>query len=108
MTPRPVKIMVDETHRVSGLMQVPRNARACYVLAHGAGVGMTHPFMAAIADGLFERGVATLRYQFPYMEQGGKRPDAPKLAQATVRAAVAQAARLMPAVPLVAGGRCFG
>ena len=108
MTPRPVKISVDETHRVSGLLQVPRKARACYVLAHGAGAGMTHPFMAAIADGLFERGVATLRYQFPYMEQGGKRPDAPKLAQATVRAAVAEASRLVPKLPLIAGGKSFG
>jgi predicted alpha/beta-hydrolase family hydrolase len=108
MTPRPVKITVDETHRVSGLLQVPRNARACYVLAHGAGAGMTHPFMAAIADGLFDRGVATLRYQFPYMEQGGKRPDAPKLAQATVRAAVAEASNLVPKLPLIAGGKSFG
>jgi predicted alpha/beta-hydrolase family hydrolase len=108
MTPRPVKITVDETRRVSGLLQVPRNARACYVLAHGAGAGMTHPFMAAIADGLPERGVATLRYQFPYMEQGGKRPDAPKLAQATVRAAVAEASRLVPKLPLIAGGKSFG
>ncbi len=88
MTPRPVKIALDAGRRVSGLLQVPRKARACYVLAHGAGAGMTHPFMAAIAEGLAERGVASLRYQFPYMEQGGKRPDAPKLAQATVRAAV--------------------
>jgi len=69
---------------------------------------MFHPFMAAVARELGQRGIATLRYQFPYMEQGAKRPDAPKLAQATVRAAVAQAARLMPAVPLVAGGKSFG
>src|SRR6476646_2588386 len=108
MTPRAVKITVDEKHRVSGLLQVPRKARACYVLAHGAGAGMTHPFMAAIADGLFERGVATLRYQFPYMEKGGKRPDAPKLAHATVRAAVARAIQLLPKAPLIAGGKSFG
>ena len=108
MTPKPLKIDVDETHRVSGLLQHPRGASACYVLAHGAGAGMTHPFMASIADGLAERGIATLRYQFPYMEQGGKRPDAPNLAQATVRAAVAEAARLMPKLMLVAGGRSFG
>ena len=69
----------------------PPMRRACYVLAHGAGAGMAHPFMAAVAEGLAERGVATLRYQFPYMERGSKRPDAPKLAQATVRAAVAEA-----------------
>ena len=96
MTPKLMTIAVDETRRVSGILQHPRGARACYVLAHGAGAGMTHPFITAIADGLTERGIATLRYQFPYMEQGGKRPDAPKLAQATVRAAVAEAARLMP------------
>src|SRR5262245_14198517 len=108
MTPRPVKITVDETHRVSGLLQAPRGAHACYVLAHGAGAGMTHTFMAAIADGLAQRGVATLRYQFPYMEQRGKRPDAPKLAQATVRAAVTEASRLVPKLPLIAGGKSFG
>jgi uncharacterized protein len=108
VTPRPVKISVDAERRVSGLLQAPPKARACYVLAHGAGAGMTHPFMAAIADRLAERGVATLRYQFPYMEQGSKRPDAPKLAQATVRAAVAEASRLVPKLPLIAGGKSFG
>ncbi|MGH6826047.1 alpha/beta hydrolase family protein [Methyloceanibacter sp.] len=100
-----MKITVDETRRVSGLLQVPRKARACYVLAHGAGAGMTHPFLDAMVDGLARRGIATLRYQFPYMEQGGKRPDAPKLAQATVRAAVAEAS---PKLPLIAGGKSFG
>lgn len=100
-------ITFDDTS-VSGLLQAPPGARACYVLAHGAGAGMTHPFMAAIADGLAERGIATLRYQFPYMEQGSKRPDAPKLAQATVRAAVLEASRLAPELPLVAGGKSFG
>jgi predicted alpha/beta-hydrolase family hydrolase len=69
---------------------------------------MHHPFMAAVARGLAERDIATLRYQFPYMEQGGKRPDAPKLAHATARAAVAEAARLLPNVPLIAGGKSFG
>jgi predicted alpha/beta-hydrolase family hydrolase len=93
---------------VSGLLQVPRGARACYVLAHGAGAGMAHPFMAAIAAGLAERGVATLRYQFPYMEQGRRRPDAPGLAHATVRAAVAEASRLLPELALFAGGKSFG
>ncbi len=101
-------VTVDDTHTVSGLLWAPERARACYVLAHGAGTGMFHPFMAAVARELGQRGIATLRYQFPYMEQGAKRPDAPKLAQATVRTAVAQAARLMPAVPLVAGGKSFG
>lgn len=69
---------------------------------------MSHPFMAAIAEGLAERGIATLRYQFPYMEQGRKRPDTPKLAQATVRAAVAEASHLLPELALVAGGKSFG
>jgi len=108
VTPKPVTIAIDKTHRVSGLLLAPKATRCCYVLAHGAGAGMTHPFMTAIADGLAERGIATLRYQFPYMEQGGKRPDAPKLAQATVRAAMAQAARLMPKLALIAGGKSFG
>jgi len=99
---------VDDTHAVSALLQSPRAARACYVLAHGAGAGMTHPFMAAVAAGLAERGIATLRYQFPYMERGSKRPDAPPLAQAAVRAAVAEAARRLPQLPLVAGGKSFG
>src|SRR2546422_459513 len=100
--PRPVTIPVNDAQRVSGLLQAPPEARACYVLAHGAGAGMTHPFMAAIAEGLAERGIATLRYQFPYMEQGSKRPDAPKLAQATVRAAVFEAARLATCLALFA------
>ncbi|MGA8989027.1 MAG: alpha/beta family hydrolase, partial [Rhodoplanes sp.] len=69
---------------------------------------MTHPFMAAFAAGLAQRGLATLRFQFPYTEQGGKRPDPPKLAQATIRAAVAEAVRLLPGHPLIAGGKSFG
>ena len=105
---KPVSIAVSETVRVSGLLLAPPAARACYVLAHGAGAGMTHPFMAAVATGLAERGIATLRYQFPYMEQGGKRPDPPKVAHAAVRAAVAEAARLLPGMPLIAGGKSFG
>src|SRR5687768_8938110 len=87
---------------------MPDGARACYVLAHGAGAGMAHAFMAAVADGLAERGIATLRYQFPYMERGSKRPDAPPLAHAAVRAAVAQASTLLPQLPLFAGGKSFG
>jgi len=104
----PVVIAVGDAARVSGLLLVPSRARACYVLAHGAGAGMKHPFMSAVAAELVERGIATLRYQFPYMEQGGRRPDPPKLAHATVRAAVAEAARLLPKLPLVAGGKSFG
>lgn len=104
----PVVIAVDDATRVSGRLLVPRGARACYVLAHGAGAGMTHPFMAAVATELAERRIATLRYQFPYMEQGGRRPDPPKLAHAAVRAAVAEAARRLSKVPLIAGGKSFG
>jgi predicted alpha/beta-hydrolase family hydrolase len=101
-------LRVDDANTVSGLLLAPSQARACYVLAHGAGAGMFHPFMEAVARELAQRGIATLRYQFPYMEQGGKRPDPPKLAHATVRAAVAQAGELMPTLPLVAGGKSFG
>lgn len=107
-SPQPVTIAVDDAQRVSGLLQAPREARACYVMAHGAGAGMAHPFMAAMANELAERGIATLRYQFPYMEQGSKRPDTPKLAQATVRAAVVEASRLVPKLALFAGGKSFG
>src|SRR5881296_3524382 len=107
-TPQPVTIAVDDAQRVSGLLQAPSGARACYVLAHGAGAGMAHPFMGTIANELAARGIATLRYQFPYMEQGSKRPDTPKLAQATVRAAVAEASHRIPEVALFAGGKSFG
>ena len=105
---QPVTIAVDESRTVSGLLQVPPSARACYVFAHGAGAGMTHPFMANVANALAQHEVATLRYQFPYMEQKSKRPDPPKIAHATVRAAVAEAARRLPNVALVAGGKSFG
>ena len=104
----PVTVSVDDAVHVSGLLQAPPRARACYVLAHGAGAGMTHPFMAAVAKELAQRDIATLRYQFPYMEQGRKRPDPPSLAHATARAAVAAASRLRPDLPLVAGGKSFG
>jgi uncharacterized protein len=106
--PLSATINVDDTHRVSGLMQTTPEARACYVMAHGAGAGMTHPFMGTIANALAGNGIATLRYQFPYMEQGSKRPDTPKLAQATVRAAVAEASRVVPDLALFAGGKSFG
>src|SRR5215207_8351642 len=105
---QPITITVNDAQRVSGLVQAPSGARACYVLAHGAGAGMTHPFMTAMADGLAERGVATLRYQFVYMEQGSKRPDAPKLAHAAVRAAIIEASRQVPKLALFAGGKSFG
>jgi predicted alpha/beta-hydrolase family hydrolase len=103
-----VSIAVDEAQRVSGLLIAPARPRACYVFAHGAGAGVSHPFMESVAAELGERGIATLRYQFPYMERGLKRVDSPKLAHATVRAAVAEAARLVPGLPLFAGGKSFG
>lgn len=101
-------ITVDAAQRVSGLLSVPSKARAVYVVAHGAGAGMAHPFLATVATGLAARGIATLRYQFPYMERGSKRPDAPRLAQATARAAVEEAGRRLPQLPLFAGGKSFG
>jgi predicted alpha/beta-hydrolase family hydrolase len=107
-TPRPVTIAVGDGERISGLLLTPPEALACYVMAHGAGAGMAHPFMASSASHLAERGIATLRYQFPYMERGSKRPDAPAVAHATVRAAVAAASRLVPELALFAGGKSFG
>ena len=103
-----VDIAIADAAPVSGLWQRPADARACLVLAHGAGAGMTHRAMAATADGLAARGVAVLRYQFPYMQKGGKRVDAPPVAHAAVRAAVAEANRLAGDLPLFAGGRSFG
>jgi predicted alpha/beta-hydrolase family hydrolase len=103
-----VSFAVGTAGNLSGLFLAPAEPRACYVLAHGAGAGMAHPFMQTVAEGLAARGIATLRYQFPYMEQGGKRPDPPRIAQAAVRAAVAEAARLAPKLPLIAGGKSFG
>lgn len=93
---------------VSGLLLRPTDARLLYVLAHGAGAGMRHPFLEAISQRLAEQGIATLRYQFPYMERRARRPDPPTVAAATVRAAVTEAARLAPGLPLVAGGKSFG
>jgi predicted alpha/beta-hydrolase family hydrolase len=104
---KPILFAVDNTTRISALLLAPPRASACFVFAHSAGAGMAHPFMAAAAAGLAERGIASLRYQFPYMEKGGKRPDPPKVAHATVRAAVAEARRQLD-VPLIAGGKSFG
>lgn len=93
---------------VSALLLRPANAKALYLFAHGAGAGMTHKAMESNAQGLAERGVATLRYHFLYMEKGSKRPDPPRLAHAVVRAAAAEAAKLARDLPLFAGGRSFG
>jgi len=108
-SPQALKITVDGAGTtVSALLQSPPAARALYVFAHGAGAGMTHPFMAAFANGLAEREIATLRYQFPSMEKGARRPDPPAIAHAAVRAAVAAAEGAAPGLPLVAGGKSFG
>jgi predicted alpha/beta-hydrolase family hydrolase len=100
--------MAIDDNSVAALLEAPVRPLAGYVFAHGAGAGMQHQFMAAIAQGLAERSIATLRFQFPFMEQGSRRPDTPAVAQAAVRAAVAEAARRLPGVPLFAGGKSFG
>ena len=106
--PERLTIEVAKAGTVSALLLYPNSPLACFVFAHGAGAGMMHPFMEKFANGLYERGVASLRYQFPYMEKGGKRPDPPAVAQATVRAAVAVAEKKFPRLPLIAGGKSFG
>lgn len=103
-----LRLPLPDGGTVSAVLQQPVDAIACLVLAHGAGAGMHHPFMAGLAAGLGARAVATLRFQFPSMEQGSKRPDRPAVAQAAVRAAVAEAATRLPGVPLFAGGKSFG
>jgi uncharacterized protein len=106
--PQSLTIDVGNAASVSALLTRPVDASACFIFAHGAGAGMTHPYMEAVATGLAARDVATLRYQFPYMEKKSRRPDPPAVAQATVRAAVEAAARVLPDVPLIAGGKSFG
>jgi predicted alpha/beta-hydrolase family hydrolase len=108
MIGKSVAIKIPGGDAVSGLWNKAKDARAVLVLAHGAGAGMTHRHMEATADGLAERGIAVLRFNFPYMDKGGKRPDAPPVAEAAVRAAVAEANRLAKGLPLFAGGRSFG
>ncbi|MEH2505465.1 putative alpha/beta-hydrolase family hydrolase [Bradyrhizobium sp. AZCC 1578] len=103
-----LRIEIGSDQAVSGLVVQPPQPRACYMFAHGAGAGMTHKSMETVAAGLAERGIASLRYQFAYMEKGGKRPDPPAVAHATVRAAVAEAGRRFASLPLIAGGRSFG
>jgi predicted alpha/beta-hydrolase family hydrolase len=107
-SPERLTIEAGQSGPVSALLLNPNMPRACFVFAHGAGAGMTHSFMETFADGLCARGVASLRYQFPYIEKGSKRPDSPAIAQATVRAAVAKAGEIFPALPLIAGGKSFG
>mgnify|MGYP003575519188 CR=1 FL=1 len=103
-----LRIQLPHGGSVSALLDVPPSPWACYVFAHGAGAGMQHAFMAQMAAGLAQRGVAVMRFQFPFMEQASRRPDAPAVAQAAVRAAVQAAAARLPGVPLFAGGKSFG
>ncbi|VTU20809.1 alpha/beta hydrolase family protein [Variovorax sp. RA8] len=103
-----INFQVGDHGTVSGLVQMPADPIACYVFAHGAGAGMGHAFMGAMSEGLAARGIATLRYQFPSMELGKKRPDPPPVAHAAVRAAVAQAVERFGSLPLFAGGKSFG
>ena len=108
VTPQKLAVTAGTSTRVAALLTLPPQPRACFIFAHGAGAGMTHAFMAAVANGLAERGVAVLRYQFPYMEKGSKRPDPPAVAHAAVRGAVAVAAEHCQGMPLIAGGKSFG
>jgi hypothetical protein len=104
----PLVAAIDADTTVSALLDAPSGARAAFVLAHGAGAGMRHPFLTNVAEALAARGIACLRYQFPSMERGARRPDAPAVAHAAVRAAVAAAAGRLPGLPLFAGGKSFG
>jgi len=103
-----LKLDIERIGTVSAILTPPAHARACYVLAHGAGADMRHAFMEKVAAGLAERGIATFRFNFPYMEEKKGRPDQPAVAHAAIRAAVAEAARLCPGITLIAGGKSFG
>ena len=103
-----LRVNLDAQRSVAALLLKPANAAACFVFAHGAGAGMNHPFMDNVARALFDRRVATLRYQFPSMEARARRPDPPAVAQATVRAAVDAARQRCPDMMLIAGGKSFG
>jgi predicted alpha/beta-hydrolase family hydrolase len=105
---RPITIALPDGQTVSGLLSAPKGARAVYVLSHGAGAGMAHPFLEKLSGLLSGRRIAVLRYQFPYMEKKSRRPDRPEVAEATVRAAVAEARKLLPRLPIFAGGKSFG
>jgi predicted alpha/beta-hydrolase family hydrolase len=108
VSPQNLTLKVDSANDVSALLLRPLAAHACFVFAHGAGAGMTHPFMEQVAGGLCDRGIATLRYQFPYMERASRRPDPPAIAHAAVRAAVEEAGRCCAGLALIAGGKSFG
>lgn len=108
MTATPLSIALPAGGHVAALLDLPPSAFACCTLAHGAGAGMEHAFLADLSRRLHDAGVAVLRFQFPFMQQGSRRPDAPAVAQAAIRAAVAEAARRVPGVPLFAAGKSFG
>jgi len=101
-------VATETTGSVSAILRRPARPRALYVCAHGAGAGMTHPFLDDLTAALAARGVATFRYQFPYTEAGRKRPNAAPVLEATVRAAVGAAGAVAPALPIVAGGKSMG
>lgn len=103
-----LSIDVDATTRVPGLLRRSAGAQSLLVLAHGAGAGMRHAFLSDVAEGLAQRGIDTLRYEFPYVSRGSRRPDSPPVCHATVRAAVETARRIAPTLPIIAGGKSFG
>lgn len=107
-TLEPLRFPVEGARQVSALLLRPEGARRLLVLAHGAGAGMRHPFMEKLAGELAGVGVATLRYQFPYVEEHRRAADAPALLEATVAAAVRAAAEAAPDLPLIAGGKSMG
>lgn len=104
------KTLTIETEKggVGALLDAPADPAFVYLLAHGAGAGMRHPFLQTIAEGLVSRGAAVLRYQFPYMEARKNRVDSPEVAAGTVMAAARRAVELVPGVPIIAGGKSFG
>lgn len=109
MTEKSLRFTVgDRVGEVSALLLAPKNARRLLVFGHGAGAGMRHSFMQAMTERLAARGLATFRYQFPYLEKGGRRPDPPGVLAATVREAFAAAAAAAPGLPLLAGGKSMG
>src|SRR6202022_3678965 len=108
VTQQAIQFAVESRGEVSALLERPGNARQLLVLAHGAGAGMTHPFMERLSTELASVGGATLRYQFPYMERRRPIPDAPAVLLSTVQAAVAAASQAAPDLPLLAGGKSMG
>src|SRR3954471_23101916 len=108
MNARSLTLSLASGGTVAALLDQPSDPAACYVMAHGAGAGMEHPFLASLAQGLCAAGIAVLRFQFPFMQQASRRPDPPALAQSAVRAAVQEAAGHFPGLPLFAGGKSFG